>query len=267
MAPSAAAKSKRNCGKTLCIETITTRQAVTFYAINRKRHLTISVKLRLELENMVAERGARRAHVLRGGERRRLFRITRSKRRWRYRYWSRWMPGDVTARHDPNHVYLLPYAMGERYLVSQSCNGRFSHTGRSKYAIDFAMPEGTPIHASRSGRVISIKSNSTRGGPDRSFARDGNYIAVEHADRTIAYYYHLAFRGVAVRQGTRVQAGDLIGFSGNTGFSRGPHLHFVVQVPTRDLRTTRSIKVRFATDRGRIACPPTLTRPRASFVY
>ncbi|MEO1694545.1 MAG: M23 family metallopeptidase [Pseudomonadota bacterium] len=266
-AQSGRAKTKRTCSQHVCIETVRYRRSVVFYGINRNPHLPITLRLRLELRNMKAGRNARRPHVLRGGVRKRLFRLRFAGSRWRYRFWSRWMPGDVTARHTDRHVYLLPFAAGERYLVSQSCNGTFSHVGRSRYAIDFAMREGTPVHAARSGKVVAVKSNSQRGGPKRSFAAAGNYIAIEHADRTVAYYYHLQFRGVRVRAGDRVSAGDHIGYSGNTGFSRGPHLHFAVQKPTGDLRTTLSIKVRFATDRGAIACPPALSRPRATYVY
>jgi murein DD-endopeptidase MepM/ murein hydrolase activator NlpD len=56
-----------------------------------------------------------------------------------------------------------------------------------------------------------------------------NIIRILHNDGTMALYAHLKPEGVLVRVGQRVRKADVIGLSGNTGFSAGPHLHFVVQ--------------------------------------
>jgi murein DD-endopeptidase MepM/ murein hydrolase activator NlpD len=146
--------------------------------------------------------------------------------RYRYRYFF----GDpASTRHSDSHIYLLPYRHGETYQVLQGYNGRFSH--QNEYAIDFLMPEGTPVHAAREGVVIFVKDDSNRGGPDPVYRPDGNYISILHDDGTFAEYVHLRFRGSRVRMGDRVRAGDHIAYSGNTGFSTTPHLHFTVKVP------------------------------------
>jgi murein DD-endopeptidase MepM/ murein hydrolase activator NlpD len=64
----------------------------------------------------------------------------------------------------------------------------------------------------------------------RADAGRANYVRILHNDGTMALYAHLKTDGVLVRAGQPVRKGDTIGLSGNTGFSAGPHLHFVVQV-------------------------------------
>jgi murein DD-endopeptidase MepM/ murein hydrolase activator NlpD len=147
-----------------------------------------------------------------------------------FRYNFRYFFGDPDqTRHRDDHVYMLPWRHGETYRVIQGYNGAFSH--QNQYSIDFDMPEGTPVYAARDGFVIDVKDDSNRGGPDPAYRDDGNYIAVLHEDGTFAEYVHLRFRGSRVRVGDRVRAGDPIGYSGNTGFSTTPHLHFSVKVP------------------------------------
>lgn len=62
-----------------------------------------------------------------------------------------------------------------------------------------------------------------------------NFVCVQHSDGTYARYFHLSRNGVRVKKGDRVAAGDILGLSGNTGFSSAPHLHFdVVDVLPED---------------------------------
>ena len=136
--------------------------------------------------------------------------------------------GNKDAKHDDSYRYRLPYALNETYRVSQGYNGTQTHKGRSKYAIDFAMPEGSAVHAAREGVVVKVKSDSNRGGYDKRFARFGNFVTIAHSDGTMATYYHLKQDGVIVRVGEQVTRGQKIGYSGNTGYSSGPHLHFAV---------------------------------------
>src|SRR5690625_5722784 len=62
------------------------------------------------------------------------------------------------------------------------------------------------------------------------FGPRANFVRILHDDGSMALYAHLDYGGVSVRDGQRVKRGQRIGRSGNTGFSTGPHLHFVVQV-------------------------------------
>lgn len=139
--------------------------------------------------------------------------------------------------------YLLPLA-GERWRISQGFGGSFSHTDPpNRHAVDFGVAEGTPVLAARDGVVMDVARDFVEAGQD--LERDGgraNYIRILHEDGTMAVYAHLQAEGTLVTPGRRVRAGQRIGYSGNTGFSTGPHLHFVVQV-NRGMRL-ESIPVR-----------------------
>ncbi|MDQ3201631.1 MAG: peptidoglycan DD-metalloendopeptidase family protein [Pseudomonadota bacterium] len=121
--------------------------------------------------------------------------------------------------------YPLPWRGGP-FRLSQGANGQYSHYGpKNRYAMDIAMPEGTPIIAARGGIVVKTENKQTGRGTDPS----GNFVRVLHDDGTMGVYLHLQQGSVSVREGQRVSVGSALALSGNTGNSSGPHLHFVVQ--------------------------------------
>ena len=121
--------------------------------------------------------------------------------------------------------YPLPWRGGP-FRISQGANGQYSHFGpKSRYAMDIAMPEGTPIIAARGGVVVKTENSQSGRGTHPS----GNFVRVLHDDGTMGVYLHLKQGSVRVREGQRVAVGSALGLSGNTGNSSGPHLHFVVQ--------------------------------------
>ncbi|NQD94036.1 peptidoglycan DD-metalloendopeptidase family protein [Pseudomonas sp. CrR25] len=121
--------------------------------------------------------------------------------------------------------YPLPWRGGP-FRLTQGANGTYSHfTPKGRYAMDIAMPEGTPIVAARGGVVVKTENQQSGRGNNPS----GNYVRILHDDGTMGVYLHLMKGSVLVREGRRVEAGSLIARSGNTGNSTGPHLHFVVQ--------------------------------------
>ncbi|WP_054953095.1 peptidoglycan DD-metalloendopeptidase family protein [Flaviflexus massiliensis] len=85
--------------------------------------------------------------------------------------------------------------------------------------VDFAVPTGTPIRAWRPGVVTGAGWNTLAG-------RTGIGVLLAHAGGFGSYYGHLS--RAMVNRGQTVQAGQLIGLSGNTGRSTGPHLHFEI---------------------------------------
>ena len=141
-----------------------------------------------------------------------------------------------TAVHDPEAVYLLPFGHGTKHRLSQGFQGRFSHFGENEYAVDFEMDVGTPVYASRAGTVAEVKEDSRIGGPSASYGDDANYILIHHSDGSFGNYAHLQYDGAIVEPGVAVLAGQQIGYSGNTGRSSGPHLHFDVRLPTYEGR-------------------------------
>lgn len=121
--------------------------------------------------------------------------------------------------------YPLPW-QGGPFRLTQGANGQYSHfTPKGRYAMDIAMPEGTPIVAARSGIVVKTENAQSGRGNNPS----GNFVRILHDDGTMGVYLHLMQGSVSVREGQRIATGAPIARSGNTGNSTGPHLHFVVQ--------------------------------------
>ncbi len=133
------------------------------------------------------------------------------------------------AEHAPKRPYHAPFANARSFMVSQAPPDRFTHIDpASRYAIDFAMPEGSAVHAAREGLVINVAHKFYRGGLAPSSQDEANFVQILHDDGTNAIYAHLQMDSIRVRPGQRVARGEYIANSGNTGFTSGPHLHFVV---------------------------------------
>ncbi|NWH07564.1 MAG: M23 family metallopeptidase [Alphaproteobacteria bacterium] len=89
---------------------------------------------------------------------------------------------------------------------------------RMHRGVDFAAPTGTPIMAAGSGVIEYV-------GPKGTY---GNYIRIRHNGEYETAYAHLSRFGAGIRMGTRVRQGQIIGFVGTTGMSKGPHLHYEI---------------------------------------
>ncbi len=141
----------------------------------------------------------------------------------------RTVPGSAYAIAD-DVVYSLPVEESA-YELGQGFHGDFSHgDDANRYAVDLIVPEGTPVLAARDGVVMHATSGFREGGTGPGLGGRANLIRVLHDDGSMALYAHLREGGVLVRAGERVTLGQMIGYSGSTGYSSGPHLHFAVQV-------------------------------------
>lgn len=136
--------------------------------------------------------------------------------------------GKPDAVQQPDAIYQLPFQEGQTITVGQAPGGNITthNSPSSKYAIDFSVPVGTPIVAARKGRVVDIDNDYSEGGADPLLK--ANHVLILHEDGTLGLYSHLAKGTIPLAFGQWLEAGELIGYSGNTGYSTGPHLHFVV---------------------------------------
>ncbi|EKO3366965.1 peptidoglycan DD-metalloendopeptidase family protein [Vibrio fluvialis] len=99
-------------------------------------------------------------------------------------------------------------------------------TGQVKFhrGQDFAVNTGTPVYAPADG-VVEVTRASSKG--------SGNFLRLQHSYGFTSSYSHL--QKFAVKSGDFIQKGDLIGYSGNSGLSSGPHLHYEIRFVGRSL--------------------------------
>lgn len=100
-------------------------------------------------------------------------------------------------------------------------HGRYLYGGKPHNGLDIGVPIGTPIYAASDGEVIASDNNDTSRWGKYQY---GKYVMIKHDNNLATLYAHLSQQ--LVRKGDVVHRGDLIGYSGNTGYSVGPHLHF-----------------------------------------
>lgn len=164
--------------------------------------------------------------------------------------------GDPRRRPD-SYAYALPYPTGLTFSVLQGFHGTFSHRGSNEYAVDFDCPVATPVVAARSGTVVVAHAAAQGSGttPEYLDYKRTNFVIVLHEDGTLGEYMHLAPSSIQVKPGERLERGQPIALSGNTGFSSTPHLHFQVMTSADDGRTVRSFPFRFAVAPGRLEEP------------
>jgi murein DD-endopeptidase MepM/ murein hydrolase activator NlpD len=84
------------------------------------------------------------------------------------------------------------------------------------YGIDYAAPMGTPVHSAADGVVAQASQNEA----------NGKMVEIRHNHLYATYYLHLSRFARAVRVGSRVHQGQVIGYVGSTGLATGPHLCF-----------------------------------------
>ena len=218
----------------------------------------LTVSLRVDTGSMELDPAAEVTRSLDGDERQVLVVLAHAgangTKERDYRYEFDWTVGRMDADHDDDHVYQLPFASGESYRVLQGYGAGFSHTGLERWTVDFDMPVGTPVHAARGGVVVRVQERHDRSCWEPGCGRYANFVVVLHEDMTTGEYYHLMHRGAAVTVGQQVEAGALIGYSGDTGKSTMPHLHFGVYRAS-DWGRTQSLPVRFDTAAGLVAQP------------
>ena len=129
-----------------------------------------------------------------------------------------------------------------KYPITTGFYGYANHGG-----CDMAVSLGTPVYASADGTATVVDrgclgSHRADGAPKCSKGSScgawnnsgnngsyGNYIIIDHGNGAKTYYCHLS-TGIPINSGQSVQQGELIGYSGTSGNSTGPHLHFEIRI-------------------------------------
>lgn len=143
--------------------------------------------------------------------------------------------------------YPITLDFHEKWLPTYD-NVKTFHQG-----IDYGCPEGTQILASADGTVMTVGDAETG---------YGKFIVLCHYDGTGTVYAHLS--KICVKQWALVHQGDLIGRSGNTGKSTGPHLHFEWRRKANDYTTAEDpvAHLRSVLDPDPISSTPVTEKPK-----
>ena len=116
---------------------------------------------------------------------------------------------------------VLAYPVADHYVTQKYGNTAFaSWAYKTKFhnGIDFKASLGTPILAAEDGEVMAVGDNGR--------VQYGKFILIKHNNNLATLYAHLSRQ--IVQKGSVIKRGQVIGYSGNTGYSTGPHLHFGV---------------------------------------
>lgn len=162
---------------------------------------------------------------------------------------------DGKFKDDSSYIYTLPFEHKKKVFLVQGYESvLFSHKGEK--ALDFKVKVGTKVCAARAGVVFAMRSDSDKKGLKPENLSDGNYIFIRHDDGSEANYWHFKTGGVLVNVGDTVNTGQLIGYSGNTGYSAFPHLHFEVRGIDAATGSNVQLPTRFYTQRGVVYLRP-----------
>lgn len=127
------------------------------------------------------------------------------------------------SRVPPAGKGILRWPLDNIFITQEfgktSASGRLYASGYHD-GVDFRASIGTPVHAALSGVVLETNNGAV------PYCQYGKWVLVKHNNGLTTLYAHLS--QISVQKGEGVATGKVIGFSGNTGYATGPHLHFTV---------------------------------------
>ncbi|TSD02834.1 MAG: peptidase m23 [Parcubacteria group bacterium Athens0714_16] len=159
---------------------------------------------------------------------------------------------------DPNSIPkaragILAWPLDSIFITQYFGNTEFSKTttaynGNGHNGIDFRASIGTPIKASLGG-VVTGTGNTDE---SRGCYSYGKWVLIKHENGLSTLYAHLSL--IKATTGQTVNNGDVIGYSGNTGYSTGPHLHFTVYA-TQGVQIVKLGDIKKITNCGNVKMP------------
>lgn len=213
---------------------------------NNKESCPVSVEFNFNLKNLKSSKGEVNIFVIPAQTKK--FEVTKleliqNHKAYGFNYETTYTIGNHFLKETSSTFnYDLPFPTNKSYSILQGYDGEFSH--QNKNALDFDMAIGSEILAIRDGVIIKVVDNNNRSCPTSSCSRFNNYIVIYHADGSFAEYAHIKYKGATVSKGQKIKKGDIIAYSGNTGWSSGPHLHLEVFMQNIHARKTLPVKFR-----------------------
>ena len=210
----------------------------------------LSVKVDFTTTNLNVEGGNNNIYVVPASTKKQLLttlQVANNKKSYQFSYQYFTNYGDHhDDDYDEDFAYHLPFETNQKYEIYQGYNGNFSH--QNENSIDFTMPEGTKVLAARAGTVVKVVDEFNKNCGSQKCEKYNNYILIYHNDGSFAQYIHLQKNGAEVKAGNKVKQDELIGYSGNTGWSNGPHLHLSIFMQKLNNRNT--LETNFLTGNG-----------------
>lgn len=217
----------------------------------------VELELRLhDVENITSEPPLPVRLVLPGQTEKRLLKISATDpgKGFSFRLSYKQMIGPPLEKLPVEIDYYPPFPLGLQFPISQGFDNDVTHSKPpNQYAVDIVMPIGTPILAARAGKVMDMEDDFHGAAQQDRYLARSNQIRILHDDGTMAVYAHLQPNSLRVRQGAKITRGQWIANSGNTGYSNGPHLHFVIQLNAG--MSLESLPFRFVTPMGGTMTP------------
>lgn len=127
------------------------------------------------------------------------------------------------TRIPPAGKGILRWPLDNVYITQQfgkTSSAKRLYTSGTHDGIDFRASLATPVRASLSGTVMEVNHGAVQN------CQYGKWVLIRHGNGLATLYGHLS--DVSVSKGASVTIGQVIGYSGNTGYATGPHLHFTV---------------------------------------
>ena len=152
--------------------------------------------------------------------------------------------------------YVLPWSPGATYKMSQgNCSpGLGGH--KDRFAYDFDLNMGDPVYASLGGTVDVVIGTFS---DNDHIEGHENRVNILHDNGTLMWYVHLMQGSTVVTKGQRVERGDLLGLTGNSGNSSFPHLHVQLFRDNMDFSPNRTRPISYNNVDG-------LTRPSGELI-